>query len=178
MISKEYLFQLQNIFKDKTRPNGFGGKIKKLGEFHNLIKLWKPKTLLDYGCGKGIILNYLQNVYPDIQIHGYDPAVSQYSNVQLSKYDCVFSNDVLEHVEQEYINQVLHHIDSLSTNHVWLRIDLLPARKTLPDGRNAHILLKPEGWWTNKLLETIHGDIIYKSVKKGKLDIAIKKWQV
>ena len=137
MISNEYRSQLQKVFQDKSRPNGFGGKVKKLGKFHDYMSKWQPVSLLDYGCGKGIILEHLKNSYPHISIDGYDPAVPIFSNVPAKKYDCVFSNDVLEHIEPKFIDEVLNHIDTLSNKYIWLRIDTLPARKTLPDGRNA-----------------------------------------
>lgn len=175
MISKEYLAQLQHVFQDKTRPNGFGGKVKKLGEFHNFMNRWKPKTLLDYGCGKGIILNHLRETYLEVSIDGYDPAVPMFSSLPKKKYDCVFSNDVLEHIEPEFIEDVLKHICDLSINFIWLRIDTLPARKTLLDGRNAHISLHSSDWWEDKLNTNINGKIIYKSLHKGKFDVAITK---
>jgi hypothetical protein len=175
MISKDYLSQLRQIFRDKSRPNSFGGKIKKLGKFSELIEEWKPKSLLDYGCGKGVILEYLKQSYPQISVDGYDPAVDLFATVPTLTYDCVFSNDVLEHIEPEYIDEVLLHIDNLSSKYIWLRIDTLPARKILPDGRNAHILLESDSWWNNKICSAINGKIIYQNLSKGKFDVAIAK---
>ena len=175
MISKDYLSQLQTIFKDKSRPNGFGGKVKKLGKFTEYMIEWQPTTLLDYGCGKGTILEHLRKSYPDVNIDGYDPVIPAFANIPKKNYDCVFSNDVLEHIESEYIDNVLAHIDMLATKHVWLRIDTLPARKILPDGRNAHILLKSDVWWLDKIKSTIDGKIIYNNLSQGKFDVAIAK---
>lgn len=36
---------------------------------------------------------------------------------------------------------------------VILKIALTPAQKTLPDGRNAHILLQPASWWREQLCQ-------------------------
>jgi hypothetical protein len=30
-------------------------------------------------------------------------------------------------------------------------ISLVPAKKTLPDGRNAHLILQTPDWWRDKL---------------------------
>ena len=32
-----------------------------------------------------------------------------------------------------------------------LVISLVPAKKTLPDGRNAHLILQTPDWWRDKL---------------------------
>ena len=175
MISDQYLSQLRAVLQDKSRPNSFGGKVKKLGKFYEYMDMWQPESLLDYGCGKGIILNHLQKTYPDVLIEGYDPAVTEFTNIKSKIYDCVFSNDVLEHIEFEFIDRVLEHIDNLSSKYIWLRIDTLPARKTLLDGRNAHILLKSDTWWNNKINSAINGKIIYQNLSKGKFDVAIAK---
>jgi len=176
MYSREYIKQLQGLHKDKKRPQGFGGKIKKLGQFTEFMLEWRPSSLLDYGCGKGEILKHLQQQYPKTQIVGYDPAVSEFFDKPKNSFDVVFSNDVLEHIEPQFIDSVLKHINDLSKKYIWLRIDTIPARKTLPDGRNAHLILEDEQWWHNKFYENIEGQIIYSNVnKKGKLDVAIKK---
>ena len=176
MFSKDYLSQLKEVHADKTRKKGFGGKTKRLGRFHEFVVFWQPKTLLDYGCGKGTILSQLNETYPEIKCDGYDPAVSMFENIPALEYDLVFSNDVLEHIEPIYIDSVLEHIENISKKYVWLRIDTQPARKTLPDGRNAHLIIQGQDWWKQKVSRFIKGEIVYIHLdKKGKLDIAIEK---
>ena len=116
MYSKKYIEELRIIHADKTRLKGFGGKMKDLGEFHTYMDKWKPSSVLDYGCGKGTILGKLKEQYPDTGFAGYDPAVVYYAN-GATEVDCVFSNDVLEHIEPEFIGQVLHHIDTLANKY-------------------------------------------------------------
>ena len=176
LYTPEYIKQLQSLHNDRGRSKGFGGKVKKLGEFHNYIKLWNPSSLLDYGCGKGHILSYLKETYPTIRIDGYDPALPMFSKVPNTLYDCVFSNDVLEHIEPEMLPSVLTHINHISVKYLWLRIDTAPARKVLPDGRNAHLIQESQEWWTRKLEQYINGKIIFNTLdSKGKLDVAIEK---
>jgi len=176
MYTNEYIKQLQSLHGDKTRPQGFGGKTKKLGKFHHYMNEWTPSSLLDYGCGKGYILASLKEQYPNTVCDGYDPAVKLFSQQPTKTFDCVFSNDVLEHIEPEFINEVLKHINKLANKFVWLRIDTKPARKTLPDGRNAHLILETPEWWRDRIQQTIDGTILFLQLdKKGKLDVAIKK---
>ena len=160
---------------DRSRPQGFGGKVKDIGQFHSFMSQWKPMSLLDYGCGKGHILATLKETYTDTTCTGYDPAVPLFSK-DPQPVECVFSNDVLEHIEPEYLEDVLKHINALSSKFVWLRIDTLPARKRLSDGRNAHLILEKPDWWKIKIEKNIDGNIVYFELnKKGKLDVAIEK---
>jgi len=176
MFTKEYIKELQKLHGDKSRPNGFGGKKKKLGKFYSFMDKWQPATLLDYGCGKGLILADLRDQYITTTCEGYDPAVPMFNNVPSKQYECVFSNDVLEHIEPKFIVDVLTHIDNLASKYVWLRIDTMPARKTLSDGRNAHLILESNDWWHDIIKRTIKGNIVYAELdKKGKFDIAIEK---
>jgi len=176
MYSKEYITQLQSLHGDRSRPQGFGGKSKKLGKFHDFMKKWNPSSLLDYGCGKGVILADLRDKYPNTVCEGYDPAVSAFNNKLSNTVECVFSNDVLEHIEPDYIDSVLKNINDLAKNYIWLRIDTLPARKTLPDGRNAHLIQESQDWWLSKIKNNITGIVVYNNLdKRGKLDVAIEK---
>jgi hypothetical protein len=175
MFSNDYIKQLQRLHSDRSRPRGFGGKVKDIGKFHYFMEQWKPISLLDYGCGKGLILETLKEKYKDTVCTGYDPAVPMFSKDPIA-VDCVFSNDVLEHIEPEYLEDVLRHINTLSLKFVWLRIDTIPARKSLPDGRNAHLILENPNWWKDKIEKIIDGNIVYFELnKKGKLDVAIEK---
>ena len=176
MFSKEYIEQLKVVHFDKSRAKGFGGKIKSLGRFKFFMSEWNVDSLLDYGCGKGYILSHLKEKYPHVTCHGYDPAIEMFSSIPTEKVACVFSNDVLEHIEPDHINNVLQHIDSLALKYIWLRIDTKPARKILPDGRNAHLILESPEWWMIKINENINGSIVFNELNnKGKFDVAIEK---
>jgi len=175
MYSQEYLTQLKHLHAAKDRPRGFGGKVKDLGEFHKFFASWNVKTALDYGCGKGAILAHLKDLYPDTQWVGYDPAVSMFAVQLKNTFDCVFCNDVLEHIEPHYLDAVLSDIFRLAERNVWLRIDTKPARKKLIDGRNAHLIIENKDWWDKKL-KMFDWTIEYSQLnKKGKLDYAIRR---
>jgi len=173
MYSNSYIKQLQSLHADASRQLGFGGKAKKLGKFQSFMDKWQPSSLLDYGCGKGRILADLRDRYPNVVCEGYDPAVPMFNKDKFSTYDCVFSNDVLEHIEPEFISQVLGHINTLASKYIWLRIDTVPARKRLSDGRNAHLILEGEQWWLDKIKDHTDIKVVYSNLdRKGKLDIA------
>jgi len=180
VFSKAYLKELKTVHTNSSRRNGFGGKVKSLGSFKRYMSLWQPQTVLDYGCGKGVMLAHFREIYPEVKFTGYDPAMHMFNERPAKQFECVFSCDVLEHVEPEYIDQVLQDIHTYASNFVWLRIDTMPARKKLSDGRNAHLIIQNQDWWLEKIHSFITGEIIYSELtSKNKLDVAIEKtWDI
>ena len=143
------------------------------------------KNLLDYGSGKGERYfkssEFGNETYPPLEKYWninptlYDPGVPHPKPVE-GKFDIVISIDVLEHIEPTCISNVLDNINQLSSKYVWLRIDTLPARKRLPDGRNAHLIIEQPSYWLSLIDKHIQGKVVYNMFgKKQKLDIAIEK---
>ena len=131
LYSQNYLRLLEGVHS--TTKRGFGNKVKKIKAFEACIEKWKPRSLLDYGCGKGAMLQQLRQKYPHLHCLGYDPAVNIYCQKPKQKFDVVFCNDVLEHVEPIYLYNVLQFIEHHSKKYAWLRIDTQPANKILTD---------------------------------------------
>ena len=178
LYSQNYLRLLEGVHS--TTKRGFGNKVKKIKAFEACIEKWKPRSLLDYGCGKGAMLQQLRQKYPHLHCLGYDPAVNIYCQKPKQKFDVVFCNDVLEHVEPLYLDNVLKFIEHHSEKYAWLRIDTQPDNKILTDGRNAHLIQQDEDWWSEMLQHNVDGFIKYTALHKkaklnGKLDIAIEK---
>ena len=110
-------------------------------------------SVLDYGCGKGLLIEQLEkDVAKEICLQGYDPGNPKFNQLP-NEADFVTCFDVLEHVEDSYIENTLDDIKHLTQKIACIVIDLMPAKKQLSDGRNAHILLAPPAWWTGKLIE-------------------------
>lgn len=61
--------------------------------------------------------------------------------------------DVLEHIEPDCLDAVLDDMRRCTLNGIFLTIHCFPAGKTLPDGRNAHLIQQPTHWWLPKLCE-------------------------
>jgi hypothetical protein len=96
--------------------------------------------VLDYGCGKG-----------NLGIgRKYDPAIPEYAK-DPDPADLVVCTDVLEHIEPECLEDVLKHIQSKCRKKAFFVISTRPAKKILPDGRNAHLIIQPSGWWVSTL---------------------------
>lgn len=99
--------------------------------------------MLDYGCGKGGLVDA-------IHCHGYDPAVEKYSH-RPAPCDLVVCTDVLEHIEPDCLDHVLNDIFQLTNKISFIVVYTKPAEKFLPDGRNAHLIVKDGIWWKEKL---------------------------
>ena len=63
----------------------------------------------------------------------------------------MYCGDVLEHVEPEYLQDVLADIKRCMKRAGLLVISTIPAKKTLPDGRNAHLIVESPLWWGSVL---------------------------
>jgi len=106
----------------------------------------EQSSILDYGCGKATVS---QN-FPGVT--NYDPAIEGEFSEDPVPCDLVLCIDVMEHVEEEFIDAVLDHIKSKTILAAFFVISVRPACAKLPDGRNAHITLKPQAWWMRKLM--------------------------
>lgn len=108
------------------------------------------KTVLDYGCGKGKLKNTLANA--DCIVSEYDPAIEGKDSPP-NPAEFVVCTDVLEHIEPVNLNAVLRHLREMTQKRLFVAISTRLAKKTLADGRNAHLIVKPGDWWRKKLLE-------------------------
>lgn len=116
----------------------------------------KATSILDYGCGKGTLLDALDAQYEgEIVLQGYDPAITKFG-LDPEPADLVLCTDVLEHIEPDCIDAVLAHLRSLTKIGAFLVIHTGPASHKLPDGRNAHLIQQPLGWWFTQIAPYFH----------------------
>ena len=115
----------------------------------------QTKSLLDFGCGKGGTIRWLQGLYPQLRIQGWDIGTQKYAKRprdaegKLIEYDGIYSIDCWEHIERQDIPDAIECLRRISHGKTeWCHIiDLTPAKKRLPDGRNAHVtLMEPQEW--------------------------------
>jgi 2-polyprenyl-3-methyl-5-hydroxy-6-metoxy-1,4-benzoquinol methylase len=155
LISEYYEAQNRKLHR---HPRGFGASGHRWvdkGDVPAIIKKYKVRSLLDYGCGRGTLWKALVEKRPRLAAHilyvGYDPCFSGKEKIPKEKYDLVTCTDVLEHIEPMYLDNVLKHVFSLASKVIFFNISLVVANKNLPDGRNAHLIIKPCKWWLKKL---------------------------
>jgi len=108
-------------------------------------RLGNTQDILDYGCGKSTLAINL-----GFHIQQYDPAIPKFA-AEPRPADLVCCTDVLEHIEPYYVDEVLDHLQALTKKACFVVVSTVPANKTLPDGRNAHLIQKPAKWWMDRL---------------------------
>lgn len=106
------------------------------------------KTALDYGCGKGTLAPILRA--NGLETDEYDPAVPGKDYVPRPA-DIVYCGDVAEHIEPEYLDAFLDDLKRVTKKALIIVVATRPAVKSLPDGRNAHLIQQPMDWWLPKL---------------------------
>lgn len=113
------------------------------------IQQYKPKNILDFGCGKGQLKIGLAK--HNINIDEYDPAISGKNQIPKNQYDLIITTDVLEHLYEEEISSICEEFVALQPKTMFHVICTRPAGNLLPDGTNAHKTVKKIQWWTDKI---------------------------
>jgi len=116
-----------------------------------LIEDTQSKTLLDYGCGKGLQYSVEHGGSPIMGITPslYDPAVPSHDTLPDGPFDGIISTDVFEHIPEEYIPETIDNITRRADKFVFLGICIVPSIAILPNGDNAHCTLRPIEWWVD-----------------------------
>ena len=113
----------------------------------------ESETVLDYGCGKGLLGVMLGSPH---WYYEYDPAIVGKETMPVDHADLVVCTDVLEHIEPEFLDNVLRQIAKIARKAVFLVIATRAADKFLADGRNAHLIQQDAAWWRSKLEESFY----------------------
>ncbi len=117
--------------------------------------------VLDYGCGKGRLAEEL--TFPIAQ---YDPAIVEFSHPP-APADIVVCGDVMEHVEVDCVVAVLDDIHRLTRVATYWIIATRLAAKSLPDGRNCHLVVEPHTKWEEWLAQSGHRVVESHTGRKG-----------
>lgn len=132
------------------KNSGYGGTGSRyVKRIVSHIEQNKPKSILDFGCGKGNLVKELSKL--GITVHEYDPAIVGKEKIPQKQYDMIITTDVLEHLYEDEIETICNDFLSLCPETMFHVICTRPAGNLLPDGSNAHKTVKQIEWWDNKL---------------------------
>lgn len=166
--TKEYLEELKILHSKKTF--GLGGKLHP--RVDDLLTSGTIDSFLDFGAGKGVLSNLISEKFPTVELHSYDPVT--FPNPLPDQVDMIYSSDVLEHIEPDLIESTLLDLSNRATKYQYHLIACHPAKKSLSDGRNAHLIIESPDWWRNKIQAIAGWKIIFEdtthylaTVKKG-----------
>jgi hypothetical protein len=125
-----------------------------------LIEQTGSRSLIDYGCGKGLQYDATDLEVPGIghidsvidywdldELRCYDPCVPRFENLGQDPADGVIATDVLEHCPQEDVPWIVAEMFSRARRFVFASIACYAAKTHLPNGENAHCTIKPPDWW-------------------------------
>jgi 2-polyprenyl-3-methyl-5-hydroxy-6-metoxy-1,4-benzoquinol methylase len=152
LISPHYIEQNASLHE----TNEFYGttSFRRVGDILSVANAISARSILDYGCGKALLHNELQARCEEFNqtctIENYDPAMPEFATPP-SPAHLVVCTDVMEHVEPEFLDNVLADLKRLTLHTLYLAISTRKSAKTLPDGRNTHLIVKPADWWLPKL---------------------------
>ena len=117
-----------------------------------LVALYEVRSLSDYGAGKQNLLHGLNNLgVTALDYFPYDPAFPEYGAAKPADLVCCI--DVLEHIEPMFLDAVLDDLRAITVKRGFYSVHCNPARKHLPDGRNAHLIQQPTSWWLPRLCQ-------------------------
>ncbi len=150
LISPAYA-EMQRILH--AAPQGYGGRGDKWAAVVvALMAEYRASSVLDYGCGQGSLKRaVMAEPRPGVRFDEYDPAIPGKDGIPVFA-DLVVCTDVLEHIEPDRLDAVLAHLKLLARKAVFAVISLKDSNKTLTDGRNAHIIIRPSTWWQKRLV--------------------------
>jgi hypothetical protein len=153
-----------------------------ISDIGELARKTGSRSILDFGSGKGRLyrerrfdladgtrIDTVQGHWQVNEIVCYDPGVAEFSAYPQRRFDGVVCTDVLEHIPEDDIDWFLRDLFALAEKFVFANIASYPAIKTLPNGWNAHVTIKPHDWWRERIRKAAtgwRGEIYHFQVKE------------
>ena len=121
-----------------------------------IVKRWKPRFVVDFGCGRNDFI-------ADLRRHGIDGVGVDFAfpEADIKKpmhdtglvegvADVVTSFDALEHLLTEDVIPVLNEMKRLARRRAWFCFSICtrPSRITVK-GENLHPTVRPLSWWVD-----------------------------
>lgn len=171
LISPDYAEQNRLLHEQRRHYGANGGRYRE--HVYALIMLYRPDRIIDFGCGKGNLQKTVRDLvearkdsrflqrskltkrerrhnpaqpYMPEWIE-YDPGIPGKDTLPEEQADLLVCTDVLEHVEPECIGDVMDTIARLARRAAFLTFSLRESDKTLPDGRNTHLIVEGRNYW-------------------------------
>jgi hypothetical protein len=148
-ISPSYLLQQQQLHQN---PNYGVASLYFAPTVKTVMDQFGAKSISDYGAGKCNLRRALNELGKSgFDYFPYDPAFPEYG--EPTPADIVCCIDVLVHIETEYLDAVLLDLKEITREVGFFSVHTGPAVKSLPDGRNAHLIQQPSSWWLPRLCQ-------------------------
>ena len=187
MFSQEYYHRVEGVrqfhLQNKTYSGGgtlaYADEIKALAQKHN------AKTLLDYGCGKGLhyepgsIINFGTNNQTFVEylnltsVYKFDPCVEKFEVYPPldSKFDAIIAIQALSAIPTEDLSIVIDHLMRMTTKFCFIGTNLKLGKKKkrgteIEQAYTAEELERTDqDWWTEQFKNWVGSELILKFVK-------------
>lgn len=138
--------RLKTLYTQKhSADSGYGVTAPRhIVPLQRLTEKRKWKTILDYGCGKGVLSQHIPGIV------NYDFAIPEYCHLPQDKFDAAVCIDVLEHIPESDLPETLEYLKEHALT-VYFYIHLSDSLHKLPNGEPCHCTVKPAAWWIDKL---------------------------
>jgi len=119
------------------------------------------RTVLDFGCGKQSLSEYILTNLPDREIEwtNYDPGIAGINVLPTDKFDLVVSTDVLEHIEPDLLDNTLKELGALTGKALISDIACYPMGKKFTEGpytgEDMHLTVESPSWWRERFSAVI-----------------------
>jgi len=161
--------EIKDLYNQKyfKASKGFQRSKSRLQYMYKQIEPYKPKTLLDVGCGLGTFVDLCCKNKVDAWGIDFAPVlkenwwsekprllIADAKKIPFSDktFDIVYSADFFEHIPEEEINQVADEMKRVGK--VVLARIAFEAQLTENQAK-YHCTNKPKDWWINKLKDII-----------------------
>lgn len=106
-------------------------------------------SVVDWGCGTSKVA---EKLWPEAKVILYDFAIEGIDDKPTGDHDVLICTDVMEHIPEEEVEGVLSEMRGLADTAIFV-IHTGEAHNRLPNGENCHCTVRPENWWTARLLD-------------------------
>ena len=146
---------------------------------YDYIKTLNIQSLLDVGCGVGVFINDMSEVFKIPNVYGLDIAsVRLDKHIQNDKItwidslahdiplsdnsvEYITSFDCLEHVLPEDVDTIVDEFYRVCTKGLILRIAYRQAHELSRTGEVLHMTVQPKSWWVEKFSRKFKLELLY-----------------
>ncbi|MGV6815318.1 MAG: class I SAM-dependent methyltransferase [Phycisphaerales bacterium] len=123
-----------------------------------IIQRWKPRLVIDFGCGRNNFIHRLRRLgfdglgidfaFPEADIAKPMHATGLLGSVA----DVITSFDAMEHLLIDDVHPVLSEMQRVARPNAWFcfSISTRPSRITV-QGENLHPTVRPKHWWIEQI---------------------------
>lgn len=163
MFTKQYYDTLarSQAFQQKSVNWAGYGSYQYIDQLQKIVQQHQCKTMLDYGCGKGLQYTGKNNFADLVGISQYtlhDPAYNQHAILPNGTWDLVICLDVLPFIPEPDIDSVVELMLSCCNKICVIGLQEITHTKS----KKPLVCVKDHDWWKSKLSnERIH--LIWRS---------------